>query len=276
MSAVSSSPLFRLPLELRNTIYLGVILSEEPQPQHPDDCLKTHYGIANPPNGNLGYKAVGYGIVDPTSRGLLGVSKQVRAEVSTLLKSLRSQNKLEYKLDLMVENVGRLLATPQCFPIVAGHIPVLRADLRFFGDYDLRRGCVAMWGYSLTSFLNTFITWGPDYVRRGGNQKPRERVSIGTLVLNILNTPTTPEWMKKTRVLLQQGEEVEGLEDSELKMRVVEREVDNLLNCRPRLIRDNHLLYERLEAVETWDKGQLRRRWVLKDLAAKWEGVDPQ
>ncbi|KAM5347372.1 hypothetical protein ACJ41O_010377 [Fusarium nematophilum] len=261
-------PLLSLPLELRHQIYLNVLFSSSPRPPDPDACRRDHYGIANPPNGNLGYKAVCCTPVNSNSRGLLAVNRKVRFEVSTLIAARRSQDRLDYHLDLMVENVGRLIVTPRCFPATAGHISTLRADIRFFGKYDLRRGCVALWGFSLGSFLNVFFEQGPDFIRLRNHQKPREEVTIGTLAINILSVPITPEWLKSVRTLLRPGEQHSDVEDSELALRAVEREIGNMLDCRPGLYRENHSLYERIEAVETWAGGQLRRTWDLKATAA--------
>ncbi|KAH7110692.1 hypothetical protein EDB81DRAFT_863026 [Dactylonectria macrodidyma] len=269
MAVASTCPLLSLPHELRNQVYLTFLFSSDPCPANPDACRSTHYGIPNPPNGNLSYKAVGYVPANTNSRRLLAVSSQVRSEVSALVASLRSQDKLDYHLDLIVENVGRLFATPRCFPAPAGHIPILRADLRFFGQYDLSQGCVALWGQSLTSFLNMFLSLGPDYVRLSSRQRPRERVSIKTLAINILSVPMTPEWMVRVRVVLQPGEEAKDVGDLELGLRVVEREIENLLDCRPRLLRDNYLLYEGIEVVESWAGGRLRRKWVMNAMSSQ-------
>ncbi|KAF7557940.1 hypothetical protein G7Z17_g303 [Cylindrodendrum hubeiense] len=262
-------PLLSLPIELRNQVYLILLFSPGPRPTNPDVCRRTHYGISNPPNGNLGYQSVTYVPADTTSRRLLAVSSQVRSEVSALVAALGLQDKLDYHVDLMVENTGRLFSTPRCFPAPAGHIPILRADLRFFGDYDLSQGCVALWGYSLTSFLDMFLSRGPDFIRLFSRLRLREQVSIGTLAINILDVPKVPEWMVRCMVVLRPGEKAEDVGDVELGMRLVEREIENMLDCRPQLIRDNHSLYEKIQVVEAWAGGCLRRKWVMSTLSAE-------
>jgi hypothetical protein len=212
----------------------------------------------------MGYRCVGYVPARIASLPLLLVNKQVNSEVRNLLDSIVRRNQVIYKLDCIIENVGRLFATPLSLPAVASKISVFEIDLRFFGDYNLQRGCVALWGYSLLALLTMILRRGPNFLCIRDDRSTRN-LEVEVMALNLLCVPKAPEWMSSSRLLLRTGEN--SCTGRELNLRAVEREIDNMLACRQGLWRENHILYERIRFVKSMADSKLRRQWDLRAMA---------
>jgi len=256
--------LLSLPLEVRNQVYQNVIFSSSLRPSGPEACRSSHYGITDPCGTSMGYRCVGYVPARVIGLPLLLVNKQVNSEVRNLLDSTVRRNQVIYKLDCIIENVGRLFVTPLSLPVVASKISVFEIDLRFFGDYNLKRGCVALWGDSLLALLAMILRRGPNFLCVRDGKSPRN-LEVEVMALNFLRVPKAPEWMSSTQLLLCPGEN--SCKERELDLRAVEREIDNVLDCRRGLWRENHILYERIRFVKSMADGKLRRQWDLRAIA---------
>ncbi|KAH7131701.1 hypothetical protein B0J13DRAFT_529679 [Dactylonectria estremocensis] len=267
MAATTSSPLLSLPFELRNQVYLEVLFCTIPKPEKPEALGIPHYRIYDKPNFDTGgYITVPYPPVNTNSHGLLRVNSQVRCEVSILLEDLRSKGKLIYDLDLAVEPPDVVVATPRCFPAPMGRIPILRADLRFFGEYDYRDTRASLWGWSLTCFLKMFLSRKPDPRPRARQESHREQVTIEKLVINIVTAPMVPGDSARRLGGLRPGEKEGDVDDLEMRLRFVESELHYQLRQCPWHDRDTELLYERIGTIETWAGGSLRRKWRMSGL----------
>jgi hypothetical protein len=258
--------LLELPREIRAQIFEIVVLSLAPRPSGPDRCRHTHYSISRPCGTNLGYQCVCYLPVRATGIDLLLVNRQINSEVVQIYSSLSQRKEVVYTIDGMIENVGRLFATPLCVPFPSQRINILWIDIRFYGNYDLSRGCVALWGSSMMALLTMILKRGPDFLRVH-KDAGRPRVEIDTVILNLLSSPKVPEWMISSGVLLSPGETSMSVPYEELSLRAAEREIGNMLDCRPGLLRNNHTLYDGIGHVQSRASGVLRRSWDLASVS---------
>src|SRR5690606_29923779 len=142
---------------------------------------------------------------------------------------------------------------------------VFEIDLRFFRDYNLQRGCVALWGNSLLALLTMILRRGPNFLRVRDDRSTRN-LEVEVIALNIVCAPKAPEWMSSSRLLLHPGEN--SCEEGEFNLRAVEKEIDNILACQQGLWRENHILYERIRFFKSMADGKLRRQWDLRAMAA--------
>ncbi|KAH7127346.1 hypothetical protein EDB81DRAFT_860238 [Dactylonectria macrodidyma] len=276
MAAASKSPLLCLPAELRNQVYSDVIFWTTPLPESPEACGLPDYRLRIAENFDPGFATILYPPVNTNSHGLLCVNKQVRSEVSILLRKLKSQDKLVYDFDLIWQIADLVVATPRCFPAPMAHIPTVRADLRFVGDYSLTR-FDTLWGWSFTGFLNEFFTsLGPDFMGMSNQQTPRKQVSIGKLVINIVNAPTTPTSFVHQMGPLRPGEKEEDVDGQERALRAIETELNSQLRRCPWHGRQTKKLYENIGTVEAWAGGSFRRKWIMSALLPGLKAWDEQ
>jgi hypothetical protein len=290
-----------LPRAVRNIVYEYAIFSLTPRPSTPEDCRFSHYGIEKPCGTSMGYQCVGYPpprisisgvllahrqinlnsettkILDSlacrnqlfyniASLALLLANRQINSETSEILESLVRRNQVVYKFDCIIENVGRLFATPLSIPVKASGVATMEVDLRFFGKYDLQRGCAALWSFSLLALLTMVLNRGPHFPKLTEGAST-SKLEVGEIVLNFLSLPKVPEWMLSSRMLVRHGEDM--YEDQEMGLRMVEREIDGLLDCRVGLPKEDQILYEKVGCIKSMENGKLRREWDLRAMDAR-------
>lgn len=261
-----------LPRELRDAIYKVILLTPLSSPSSPEECRtsRSYYGIGRPnDSANIGYECVGYALPRISNSSLLLVNHQIHSEVREILDGLIVRKELVYKLDCMVENVGRLYATPLLIPVVTSRVDKIEIDIRFFGDYQLQRGCAAMWGFSLVCFLNTFLTYGPNLLFPPKNPE-QSKIYVDTIILNFLTLPKVPEWMASSTLLVRPGEEtLEKPKGREAELRMVEREIHAMIDPPPMMLKENRIICEHAYCIRSLDDGKTRREWDVAEITSR-------
>ncbi|KAF2001144.1 hypothetical protein P154DRAFT_172156 [Amniculicola lignicola CBS 123094] len=263
------SNFFSLSRELRDQVYKNVLFTPFPYPSSPDDCRTTHYSIRNPTEGgNLGYKCVAYARPQISSSSLL-INRQIHSEACEILHGVIRANKLVYRLDCIVENIGRLYVTPTLIPAITPRVNRLEITLRFFGNYELQRGCAALWRYSLVCMLNEFLTKGPWLPFPPKNAK-EEKINIDTINVDFLTVPSVPQWIAASSLLVRSNEGGRKPAGQEAGLRMVERELSGVFDTPPSMIRDNEILCEQVRWIRSLDDGQMRREWDMREIKSKY------
>ncbi|XTI89450.1 hypothetical protein V2W45_1402670 [Cenococcum geophilum] len=263
---------FDFPRELRDAIYKVILLTPLSPPFSPEECrtARSHYSIGRPnDSANIGYECVGYLLPRISSSALLLVNHQIHSEVREILDGLIARKELVYKLDCMVENVGRLYATPLLIPVITSWVNKIEIDIRFFGDYQLQRGCAALWRFSLVCFLNRFLTQGPNLFFPPKNPE-QSKIYVNTIALNFLTLPEVPEWMKSSTLFVRPGEEtLEKPKGREAGLRMVEREMHAVIDPPPMMLRENGIICEHVYCIKSLDDGKTRREWDMVEIKSR-------
>ncbi|KAH8698226.1 hypothetical protein GQ44DRAFT_718264 [Phaeosphaeriaceae sp. PMI808] len=260
---------FDFPRELRDAIYKVILLTPLSSPSSPEECRtsRSYYSIGHPnDSANIGYECVGYVLPRVSCSALLLVNHQIHFEVREILDGLIARKELVYKLDCMIENMGRLYATPLLIPVITSWVNKIEIDIRFFGDYQLQRGCAALWGFSLVCFLNRFLTRGPNLLFPPKNPE-QSKVYVDTIALNFLTLPEVPEWITSSTLLVRPGEDL--LENREAGLWMVEREIHAIIDPPPMMLRENKTICEHAYYIRSLDDGKTRREWDVAEIKSR-------
>jgi len=193
--------IFDLPQTARNYIYT-TILTSELTPHNTPDTLRENrknlphegkeYGWKN--HLNLNY----YPLDSPPVNAsfLLSINRQIRNEVSEVIRGMKSGKLLKYKIDCLIEGERNIYPTWLSLPVLTSEIDTLEVDLRLFGKRSAEersgfligcRGCnggpgLGVW--SLAALLVRFLEKGPLFI--SSISRP---MTVGTISINIISPP---------------------------------------------------------------------------------------
>lgn len=124
------STFLSVPREIRDNIYLFVLLSESPAPTPP--WLRR----SEPPQHEYDkFVGISYPLAPPplASYALLLACRQVSAEVQDIISILKNTVPLRYKIDAVFDGQNFSYWTWVSMPYFSLHIDIVDVELRFFG-----------------------------------------------------------------------------------------------------------------------------------------------
>jgi hypothetical protein len=187
--------LLSIPRELRDLIYLHVLVSELPPPSSPW-AARRRQGLSRKQAEDETYDERGnfYPLrpIFSTAYGLLLVCRQFHTEVQGIIALLEANTPLRYKIDCMLDYDFYIYPTWLSVPYLSSHVDTVDVDMRVFGasfDEDPERrlcsGTLGSLSHQLWKMLDRFLVRGPD------PWAPKTGSKLKVRVINVNMVPTS-------------------------------------------------------------------------------------
>ncbi|MCJ1394200.1 hypothetical protein MMC18_007078 [Xylographa bjoerkii] len=184
--------LLSLARELRDYIYLAVLQAEVTPPSSAADCGLRYAG-------RQGFMHTREPVV-VNSNGLLLVNHQVHDETKVMIRQLKKDGELRYKLDCMLVDEQQIYPTWLSIPAFSTRVSKVEVDFRSTGVSNY---CESRWSpmwildardqswivYNMYHLLHKFLEKGPYFLAaRGGEDMMR----IDELIINVITPSPIP------------------------------------------------------------------------------------
>lgn len=187
--------LLNLPREIRDLIYLLILVSERPPPslwavRHEREFSRRE---AEGRPGDLN-RGIYYPLQPfiPATHGLVLACRQTHAEVRDTIALLKDTTPLRYKVDCMLDHEFCIYPTWLSIPYLSPCVDTVDVDIRHFGAFFTEKpghrfftGSLKIMRYQLLWGLNRFLVHGPNFL----GPKTSSKLQVRTININIVSTP---------------------------------------------------------------------------------------
>lgn len=263
------SRLLALPRELRDEVYEHLISLPIDRPAILQRPRKRITYSASNPESHYGEEAVRFLTESPTppAHGLLGASRQLRAEFKDALDRLGGS---KYKIDVALRGDKQILyPTWIRVPSIAKRVSVIDVKLRMRERYSTSVCSVPGEGYEMDGntfcaglgLLQRFLERGIHFL----SKKKAESLTIDLLVIDMNFEPKTEEKQCREVAL----EIVEWLYQWMVGKEESPREIDEGAEGKEREDRQFRFLASKVERLKMTCLGDVYGDWCLRDMVAE-------